>query len=118
MIEFWVLSMSHAEGIAAKSVFINLATLMNYWGHELTDHAKIQGCEITQQHVSTGDLKDEEIEQVFEVEIFQGDDRWVRHYFAAIEDIAHWKKFQLDNGNVYKLDFSNMQINTLHINRD
>ena len=112
MINFWVLYMLHAEGIAAKSVFINLATLVNYWGHKLTDHSMIQGCEITQQHVSTGDLKDDDIDQVFEVEILQGDDRWVRHYFATIEDISAWKSFQMENGNIYKLDFSSMQVNT------
>ena len=118
MIEFFVLSMSHNEGYQPKNVFVNLATLMMYWGDKLKDHSKIQGMEITQQHVSTGDLKDEEIDQVFEVEILQNDDRWVRHYFATIEDIAAWKSFQMENDNIYKLDFANMQVNTLYLNRD
>lgn len=118
MIEFFVLSMSHAEGHQPKSVFVNLATLMQYWGHTLTDHSKIQGMEITQQYVATGYLKDDEIDQVFEVEILKADDRWIRQYFATIEDIADWKKGQLDNGNYDKLDFASMQVNTLYLNRD
>lgn len=118
MIEFFVLSMLHAEGHQPKSVFVNLATLMQYWGHTLTDHRLIQGMAITQQYVLAGDLKAEEIEQVFEVEIFKGDDRWVRHYFATIEDIAAWKRFHMENGNIYKLDFANMRVNTMYLNRD
>lgn len=118
MVEFFVLSMSHAEGHQPKSVFVNLATLMQYWGHTLTDHSKIQDMEITQRYVSTDDLKDEDIDQVFEVEICQNEDRWVRHYFATIEDIAAWKSFQMENGNSDGLDFTSMQINTLYLNRD
>jgi hypothetical protein len=117
MLCFWVLSMCHRDGVPVNSVYVNIKTLHDYWGHMLVNHNDIQGCEISQQYISSDRLTDSQ-ETLIEVEIFDKQkDQWVRHYFMDARDVVAWQVYHEDNA-YDSLEFSTMMLKTMHINRD
>jgi len=119
LFNFWVLSMSHADGHESKSVFTHLKTLMEYWGHVLTDLDLVQDCTIEQKYIYCSRFTDQQ-DSLIQVSLSEGADevRWVTFYFMDVREVYEWQKYQETHGNPTCLRFEDMVVKTLMINRD
>ena len=118
LFNFWVLSMIHNEGIESKSVFTHLKTLMEYWGHTLTDLSAIQDCTIEQKYIFCSRFTDQQ-DSLIQVNLPEGPEaKYTTHYFMDIQEVYEWQKYQETHGNLSDFRFGDMHVKTLSICRD
>jgi hypothetical protein len=115
MLSFWVLSMSHIDGCTSQSVYTNITTLMQYWGHALADHNKVQCVSITQETVDT---RTGENETVIEISVFNNDEqRYTNKYFNNVMAVAEWVKYHEEN-HVGLYRTGDMSVRSLYVCKD
>lgn len=118
LFDFWVLSMLHYEGRIAHSVYVDLNTLMQYWGPEISDHSNVECCEIKQERICCPRFTKEQ-ETLIEVEVFSFEEkRCERLYFMDILDVYEWQQRHEHQEVGLNYEFKSMTVRTLHINYD
>jgi hypothetical protein len=122
MLQFFVLSGMFADGADVNSVFVNLHTLMSYWGHALRNHDDMQCVEIKQEFVTSyRDL--DTVESIIEMQVWDNESsRYVRYYFRDIKDAYMWGETEAETKGMHPeyrgYDMDLVTVKSLTVNRE
>ena len=115
--QFWVLTLLLADGSQPASVFVNLSTLMKYWGHKLTDVSLIKEASIKLENFYCASFTDNQ-ETILEVEIFNTPrGRYQMLYFSDVKDLVRFQTYH-ESYVPCEWDFGGKMVKSLHIIRD